>query len=185
MRRRAKIIRHPALVEAQARTARRIRRVLIALTLFLGVTALQGGLFVVPDLPPQWFSGTPFASAMVPAIALAAVGLSSLLAAGLLALRPEVGAPVSFVTGLAIATFEVVQVLTISLGDWLRPLGLHLGHRVLADGDPFGAALWLQPFYFALGLLIAALAWRVLPPWFIDQLRAFAGLPARNSDETS
>src|SRR4051794_27126883 len=88
-RRRTIIIRHPALVQAQARTARNIRRMLIALTLFLGISALQGGLVVVPDLPLQWFDGTPFFGPLVPAIALTAIGLSSLLAAGLLLPRPD------------------------------------------------------------------------------------------------
>jgi hypothetical protein len=170
--RRAEILRHPALKRAQARAQRRLRAVLIGLHLFLAATTLAGGLFVVPALPVEWFNGTPFPGPLIPAIALTGVGIASLLAAGLLVARPGPGAVASLATGGAISAFEVVQVLTISLGDWLRPLGIDFGHRVLADGEPFGGPLWLQPFYFAVGLIIVAFAWRLIPRRVLDELQA-------------
>ena len=166
------VIPHPAYRRARARTHRNIRIALFGLQLFLGATALHGGIFVVSGLPLDWFRGTLFSGPMIPAMALTAVGVASFVAAALLAWRPGLGAPLAFVTGLAMAIFELVQVVTISLGDWLRPLGINFGHRVLAEGDPFGAALWLQPFYFAVGLLVMALAWRLIPPRTLDRLRA-------------
>lgn len=49
------------------------RAVLIGLDLLLGVTALIGGLTVVPTLPPEWLAGSPFTTYTLPALALTMV----------------------------------------------------------------------------------------------------------------
>ena len=127
----------------------RIRGTLIGLDLFIAASAIAGAVFVVPGLPSEWIAGTPLTDYRIPALALGVVcGGGSLVAAALVAWRPEVGGIVSVATGAAMAIFEVVEVATVGLGITMYPT------------EP---ASYLQPFYFALGLAIAALGlavWR-------------------------
>jgi hypothetical protein len=142
----------------------RIARVgLIGLELFLGVTAVYGAIWVVPTLPPEWLAGTPFSDYTVPALALGVVvGGGAFLAAGLLLFGEELGVLVSGAVGLAIAIFEVVETMVVGLEVWLHALGLGpapTGPLAGVVGIP--APLWLQPFYFMLGVVIVALAARL------------------------
>jgi hypothetical protein len=129
--------------------------------LFLGATALYGGIAVVPTLPPEWRQGTPFSDWTLPAVALTSVGAVALAGAVGLLVRPSFGLAASALAAAAIAAFETIQVLTISLGNWLAPLGITFGNRVNVEGGGIHPALWLQPFYFALGVGMLVLSWRV------------------------
>ncbi|MGI9145689.1 MAG: hypothetical protein ACR2IK_03935 [Chloroflexota bacterium] len=71
----------------------------------------------------------------------------------------------SIVTGLAICIFEVVEMLATTLHVWLQLLGLEVGAvSPSLPADPnagMSLALWLQPFYFVLGLLLVGLGVRL------------------------
>ena len=144
---------------------------LIGLVWLLAVTAIFGGLVVVPHLPIELLAGSPFSDYAIPAVALAGiVGGGALVAAMLLALRPNWGLVVSAMIGVAMMLFEVVETSVIGLDFWLRALGLSptLGPGMPGfDSDsvpaPLGIPLplWLQPFYFAYGAVVVTLAVRL------------------------
>jgi hypothetical protein len=148
-----------------------VRFLLIGLQVFLGIGAVGGALWVVPTLPPEWLAGTPFPDYAVPALALGVVvGGGAFLAAATLLCREPWGVLVSIAVGLAIAVFEVVETMVVGLDIWLHALGLtpaieqglpgiSLEEVTLLLGIP--VPLWLQPFYFGLGIVIAALALRL------------------------
>ena len=147
------------------------RPVLIGLEMSLGVTALYGAVAVVPTLPLDWLAGSPFPDYTGPALGLGLVGGGALVAAALLLLHHPAGALVSWLVGLAIVVFEVVETLVVGLDIWLQALGLRsdlspVSVAIMADSAIprlFGipVPLWLQPFYFLLGIVIALLARRV------------------------
>jgi hypothetical protein len=151
---------------------RAARFALVGLNLFLGVNAVLGAVAVMPALPPPWLAGTPFLDYTIPALALGAVGAVALLAAAALLFREEWGVRLSIAAGAGVAAFEVVETLVVGLDVWLHALGLAptLGKGLpgtsLEGGPaPLGVPLplWLQPAFFALGLVIVALALRPVP----------------------
>ncbi|MBI3971918.1 MAG: hypothetical protein HY332_11565 [Chloroflexi bacterium] len=161
--------------------ANRIARfTLVGLELFLGITAVTGAVSVVPTFPPKWLAGTPFPDYTIPALALGVVvGGGAFLAAAMLLFHHAWDVLLSMSVGLAIAIFEVVETTVVGLDVWLHALGLRpdLGAGILGaslEGIPaplgIPLPLWLQPFYFAIGVVIAALALR---------LRASASFEAR------
>jgi hypothetical protein len=127
----------------------KIRGTLIGLELFTAVGAIAGAIFVVPGLPPEWLAGSPFGDYTVPALALGILcGGGSLAAALAVAWRPALGGIVSAAAGAAMAIFEVVEVAAVGL---------------MIVKFPTEPASYLQPFYFAIGVVIAALGilvWR-------------------------
>jgi hypothetical protein len=130
--------------------------------LFLGATAVYGGVLVIPTLPPEWLRGTPFPDWTLPQVALTGVGLVALAGAAGLVFRPRFGVRATALAGGTISFFEVVQVLSLSLGNWLGLAGFDFGNRVEVEGyaGTIHPALWLQPFYCALGLAMLFFAWR-------------------------
>ena len=146
----------------------RITRVtLIGLLLFLGIGAVIGAVAVIPTLPRAWLLNTPFPNYTVPALALGLIGLGALVSAVLLMFRVDVGVVLSAAVGIAIAIFEIVEALVVGLGYWLHAFGLGPAPTAIAGADSVGALLgipiplWLQPFYFILGVIIVALALRL------------------------
>jgi hypothetical protein len=104
----------------------RIARVfLIALHVFLALTALFGAIWVVPVLPREWLAGTPFADYTIPALALGMIGVGACISVGLLAFRPDWGVMLTLFVGAAMSMFEVVETLVVGLDVWLY--ALHLG----------------------------------------------------------
>jgi len=89
------------------------RRVLLGLNLFLGLTAVAGGLALLLgwiSLPLSSLAGSPFADYTVPGwLLVVVVGGSALAAAGFLAVRVERGIAASVVSGVAIITYEIVE----------------------------------------------------------------------------
>ena len=120
----------------------RVRTALLALDLFVGLTALAGGIAILLgaiQLPGEWLHNTPFSSYRVPGMVLAVfVGGSALVAAVAVMVRSEWDALASLVAGVILAGWIVSQVIM---------LGFQAG---------------LQPFYFVLSLLIIGLATRLL-----------------------
>jgi hypothetical protein len=115
---------------------------LIALDAFLAVTAIAGGIGLVTGTlaaPLALLQGSPFGSYIIPGLALLVmVGGSALVATVLMIRRQTLGAALSGVAGAMIIGFEIVEVLVI--------------------GSEPGLARNLQVFYFAFGLVLAALS---------------------------
>jgi hypothetical protein len=116
---------------------RAARTWLIILDAFLGVTAVLGGLCLVAGwyAPPlAMLAGSPFASYLIPGLALVVlVGGGSVLAAVLVARRAAWGVAASAAAGVMILVFEAVELVVIGF-------------------------TWLLAFYVAIGLLILLLA---------------------------
>lgn len=114
---------------------------LYCLNLFLGLTAVAGGIALLAGLikvPISVLAGSPFTDFTVPAILLAAiVGGTSLLAAWLVHLRLSVGVQVSAVAGGAITIFEIVEWTVIGFA-WLQAVYIGIGVAILA------LAVWIQ-----------------------------------------
>lgn len=127
----------------------KIRGTLIGLELFTAVGAIAGAIFVVPGLPREWLAGSPFGDYTIPALALGIVcGGGSLAAATLVAWRPAFGGILSVAAGAAMAIFEAVEVAAV-------------GFMIVKF--PTEPASYLQPFYFAIGVVMAGLGvlvWR-------------------------
>lgn len=113
------------------------RTVLLDLNLFLGLTAVAGGVALLIGwikIPLSSLAGNPFSDYMVPAILLmVAVGGPALLAASVVHLSLNIGVPTSVVAGAAIKVFEIVEWSVIGFA-------------------------WLQAAYMAMGVLIISLA---------------------------
>jgi hypothetical protein len=142
---------------------RSLRLILVVLNLFLATNAIVGAIWVIPALPVEWLLGTPFSTYLVPALSLAiVVGGAALISAAALLQRRWWAPVASMITGMTIVIFEVVETTTMSLSVWLHVVGLESGPIVSrlplnADGTiPF--AMWLQPFFFAFGLVLIVLA---------------------------
>lgn len=119
-----------------------LRAILILCTSILAATAVPGGamlLFGVYAPPREMLEGSVFSSFAVPGVALAvAVGGVAILALVLVVRRSAWARFASTVAGLAVVSFEFVQVLTI--------------------GSPAGSARAMQVGYFVLGLVLAVTA---------------------------
>ena len=148
----------------------RNRIVLIGLQLFLGIGAVIGAVSVIPTLPREWLLGTPFADYTLPAFALGLLGLGAFASAALLVFQVEWGVLLSVAVGVGIAIFEIVETLVVGLDYWLHALRLGPAPTPIAGAESVGALLgipiplWLQPFYFILGVIIVALALRLYAP---------------------
>ena len=114
-----------------------IRTVLFDLNLFLGVTAVAGGVALLIGwikIPLSSLAGSPFSDYTLPAALLVvAVGGTGLLAAWFVRHKLIVGVPASLVAGGTIITFEIVEWTVIGFA-------------------------WLQAAYIAIGVLIITLA---------------------------
>jgi hypothetical protein len=127
----------------------RVNRVALGLIeLFVALTAVQGAIFVVPNLPAEWIKGSPFADYTVPALALGIVCGGGSLIAGLVVLfRPLLGAVLSIMAGLFVIGFEVIEIGVV--GFTLATYGL---------GTP---QAWLQVVFLAVGAAVVLLGIRL------------------------
>jgi hypothetical protein len=107
----------------------------------------------------------------MPALCLTLVGLAALSTTVLVVVRPAWGMLLSIVVGVAMATFEVVESGVVGFDVWLHALGLGpVPSSSIATADltvitsvlGIPLPLWLQPFYFVIGVLIVGLALRLL-----------------------
>jgi hypothetical protein len=94
----------------------RTRNVLIGLLLFQGITACGGGIGllggrIAPD--EALLAGSPFASYVVPGLALLGVGIGTLIASVAVLGRAGWSAPLAGVAGLAMIVYELVEFTTI------------------------------------------------------------------------
>jgi hypothetical protein len=113
------------------------------------LTALQGAIFVVPNLPAAWIKGTPFADYTIPALALGIVcGGASLMAGLAVMFRPLLGAALSVLAGIVMIGFELVEIAVVGF--------------TLATYGPGTPQAWLQVIYLAVGTAITLLGFRLL-----------------------
>ena len=116
------------------------RVVLVVLEILMGLAAVGGGLDLVltngrlMGMSAELLEGSPFASFFIPGLVLLVVGIANLASAAAVVLRHRWGAPASVVVGILWIGWFVVQVGVVGLMNWQ------------------------QPVYFAVGLLIIALA---------------------------
>jgi hypothetical protein len=114
-----------------------LRTLLLDLNLFLGFTAVAGGVALLVGwikVPLSSLAGSPFSDYTVPAVLLTLViGGSAMLAAMLVHLGNSLGFPASAIAGGAIIVFEIVEWSVIGFA-------------------------WLQAAYMAIGVLIVSLA---------------------------
>ena len=124
----------------QSLSVRSARRLLIVIELVIAVNALGGSTYGVAGakgVPREWLEGSPFDSYVVPSLILLVVVAGGMTAAAsALIVRHKRAAEISIGAGLVLIGWIVVQVLII----------------------PFS---WLQPAFFAGGLLVVALGWRL------------------------
>ena len=115
-----------------------VRATLVVLEAFMGLAAVVSGPALVATnglgMPAGWMENSPFGSYTVPGLVLLAVGICNLAAALAVARRHRSGAAASAGAGLLWMGWFVVQVAVV------------------------GFVSWQQPLYFAVGLLIVALA---------------------------
>jgi hypothetical protein len=125
------------------------RILLIVLNLFLGLSAVAGGIQLLEGTyapSVDLLAGSPFDSYIIPGLALGMiVGGSAFFAAVLLICKSRFALLASVAAGLIIMFFEFVEILVI--------------------GSPAGPAFALQVFYFGLGVVIATAS---LSQWFIS-----------------
>ena len=110
--------------------------VLFGLNLFLGLTAVGGGLALLAGwikVPLSSLAGSPFSDYSVPAILLAAVvGGPSLLAALAARLRiTRIAVPLSALAGGAIIIFEITEWSIIGFA-WLQAAYIGIGVAIIA-----------------------------------------------------
>jgi hypothetical protein len=117
------------------------RGLLGVLSAFIAITAVAGALFVVPTLPLEWLEGSVLDDYTIPAFAHAVVGGQAHVSLIALVVRPDVAGVAAVVTGLAMVTFEVVEISVVGLS--IVEYGL---------GEPVA---WLQIVYIVIGVLTA------------------------------
>jgi hypothetical protein len=133
---------------------RTLRVLLIALNLILAITAIVGGIWVIPTLPQEWLAGTPFSSFLIPAVTLTVIVGGGALTSVIGLVLGRWWAPlVSVGTGAAIAVFEIVETATLSLHFWLHTVGLEPG--------PFTTAL---PIDLSAAVSLALSTWILRAP---------------------
>jgi len=125
---------------------RTVRIVLVVLLVFNALTMIPSAFLVVPTLPREWIIWGPFTDYTLPALALGLTGVLSLVTAVGVISTPALGGAAAVIAGLATMVFEAVEVLVV-------------GIALVKYPDLFQS--WLQPFYFALGLGIAALGFEL------------------------
>jgi hypothetical protein len=129
-----------------------LRGTLVALTAFMGLTAIQGAIFVVPTMPHSVLhKGVQalFPDYTIPALALGILcGGAALVALVMVLARPEVGALMSVVAGMFMIGFELVEIMVV-------------GFTPVQTPDQFPA--WLQVVYLVVGgalVILGARLWK-------------------------
>jgi hypothetical protein len=115
------------------------RAAAIALSAGLAATAIAGGIWVIPDLPPEWLDGSPFSSYLVPTLALTVVVGGGALLATIGLIWGRWWAPhAAIATGAAMVIFEIVEVLSVRQYAWLQVVFLGVGATMVALGIALG-----------------------------------------------
>ncbi|MFI5287203.1 MAG: hypothetical protein ACHQ4F_12890, partial [Candidatus Dormibacteria bacterium] len=106
------------------------RKALFSLNLFLGLTAVAGGVGLLAgwiSVPVSSLTGSPFSDYTIPAtLLIIGVGGTALVAAWLVLLRTVLAIPASAIAGGAIIIFEAVEWSVIGFA-WLQALYIGVG----------------------------------------------------------
>jgi menaquinone-dependent protoporphyrinogen oxidase len=114
---------------------RAVRRSLVALCAFTGLTASAGGIALAlrPDgallrAPMSLLQHTPFVDFLVPGLLLSVVGLANLAAASALVSTPRpIAEALSFFSGAAVTGFVAVEMIMFRSVNWLQLLFFVIG----------------------------------------------------------
>ena len=117
------------------------RGLLGILSAFIAVTAVAGAILVVPTLPLDWLDGGVFDDYTIPALALGFVGGLAIVTVIALVVRPDIAGALAVMTGVAMVTFEIVEISVV---------GLSLVEHGLEE-----PVAWLQVIYIVIGALTA------------------------------
>jgi len=117
------------------------RGLLIVLSAFIAVTAIAGALFVVPTLPLEWLEGSVLDGYTIPALALGFVGGLATVTVVALIVRPDAAGALAALTGVAMVTFEIVEISVVGLS--------------LVEHGFEEPVAWLQVVYIVVGVLTA------------------------------
>ena len=105
-----------------------------ALQLFIGLTAIAGGLRLVAnpsgtlEFPLEWLNNTPFTTYIIPGlILLIVIGVSSVLAGIVTFLRSRYTGNIAVVLGAFLILYMIIEVWLIGLRTLLQPLYFILG----------------------------------------------------------
>ncbi|HEY2194282.1 MAG TPA: hypothetical protein VGH76_18555 [Actinomycetospora sp.] len=113
-----------------------LRAVTIGVEIVLGLSAVYGGIGLLTGtigMPDTWLEGTPFASWLVPGVALLLVVAVPMLAAVVLEVRETArAAAVSAAAGLLQVGWIAAELLLMHRYDPLQPLVLALATVLLA-----------------------------------------------------
>jgi menaquinone-dependent protoporphyrinogen oxidase len=130
-----------------------IRRLVVALCYFTGLTATVGGLdlFFAPrgggifDVPPALLDGTPFESFRLPGLLLfAIVGLSNLVAGRRLRRRQSSSEIAAVGAGGILTAWILTQMAMVATAHWLQLLYLSIGVVTMLGGFWLWARLHLR-----------------------------------------
>jgi hypothetical protein len=112
-----------------------------ALQIFIGFTAIAGGLKLVsnpngiPDFPIEWLSNSPFNSYFIPGLTLLIViGFGNVFAGPVTFLRKRYSGSIATVLGTFLILFMTIEVYFVGLRNFLQPLYFILGVIVLILG---------------------------------------------------
>jgi hypothetical protein len=142
-------------------TQKPLRVVLVVLSAIVALTALQGAIFVLPNMPTSVLRQgmiAPFSDYTIPALALGVLcGGGALAALIAILLLPWLGGLLSVVAGAFMVGFELVEIAAVGF----TPVQ-----------TPAQPQAWLQVFYLVVGSVMAALGWRL---WRTEraEMRAF------------
>lgn len=127
-----------------------LRVTLVALAALVGLTAIQGAIFVLPTMPTSVLHQGIFAifpDYTIPALALGILcGGGALAALIAVVTRPPLGGLLAVVAGVFMVGFELVEIAVVGF---------------TPAQTPTLPQAWLQVFYVVIGALMAALGWRL------------------------
>jgi hypothetical protein len=120
---------------------------LLVLTGFVALTAIPGGIWVVPTIPLDWIKAGPFTDFTIAAMALVGVGVFAAFVFVALLVRPWAGALGSVVAGATMIIFELVEIGVVGF--------------TLIDPGPSYFQSWLQVVYLIVGTAQVLFGWRL------------------------
>jgi hypothetical protein len=144
----------PARIAKDARRNQHLglRGTIAALAAFMAVTAIQGAIFVIPNMPRAVLHQgilALFPDYTIPALALGVLcGGAALLTVITVFVRPQVGALAAMVAGAFMIGFELIEIVVVGFTPMQAP-------------DQFPA--WLQVVYLLIGgmlMILGARLWK-------------------------
>lgn len=112
------------------------RTILEIITLFVGVTAILGGIGLITGLiqpPERLLQGSPFSDYLIPGLILAFItGGSALISFWALSHRSRNAALLTYVAGLILCGWVIIEIAFIHEVNWLQYIYVFLATLLLA-----------------------------------------------------